>query len=430
MIKEILKKFATRIVYILFSLMLSIALWMYVEITENDMQTLEISDVHIELLNMELLHDRDLLVSSIYTENLSLTFEGSRSNISRLAVEGAVTVEVDLENIRQMGFASPIYNVILPSSVNANDVSIVGRSASRITLYIDRIFSKNIEVRTNYTGGTASDDLIADIPVIDPQSITVRGPEEIVLRISHAFVPIVRENLSSTYQAELPFVLYDTDNEIIEQSILDTLVLYQDQIHITIPIVQVKTIFLHVELLHGITTSETNTETVISPGEITVSGDPELLKDLNIIHIGNIDMQSFGTTSQPREFPIRIPNYITNLSGETFATAQVRTSGLAATAFSVTNIQPINIPPGYNIEFITQSIDVRVRGTQNALNMITPMNFSIIADFSEITSTGFASITVNPAIVGTNAEIEVVAPLASSEYRVNARVSEEESESP
>jgi len=409
MFKERLRKISTKAFYIVFAIVVSIVLWMYVEITENEAQTREIA-VEIDFRNEDIINDRGLLVSRIVTENLSITFEGSRSDISRLIASG-VSVEVNLANVQSAGPLALDYEIVYPQSVNANAITIRGRSASRVTLVIDRLLERQIDVEVNYRGGTSSDDLVALPAEFDPQVITVRGPEEIISQISHAYVPIMRENLSATITEDFSFILLDENGEELNLDLHGSVILSQESIRVTIPIRLMKVVPLFVELSHGLTTSSANTTVSVTPEFITISGDPEVIRDINQFMLGTIDMLSFGL-SATRSYPIIIPNHITNVSGENEAMVLVEVLGEDIAFRSVSNIQVINIPAGFRAEIITQSIDVRIRGLDSELALVTHMNLRVVADLTDV-GRGASSVLAKAFISGIEADVEPV-----GEYRI------------
>jgi len=406
MFKERLSKISIRIFYIIFALVVSVALWLYVEITENDVQISEINGIEIVFKNEDVLRDRGLLITSKVPEVISLTFEASRSDLTRLATPGALTVEVDLAGISSAGTTTQAYEINFPQVININTIEILGRSASSITLVVDRLMERQIPVRGTYTGGTASVELMAEPAEFEPQSITVWGPEKEVSRIQYVYVPIVRENLSTTYTDDLDFILFDENDEELDDSLRDSVEFSQETIRVTVPIREVKDIALVVELSHGASTSSANTTVDIQPRTIKISGDPEVVKDLNSIMLGTIDMLRFGLTDTDA-FAIVIPDHIKNVSGEIEAMVHVEVLGLEIAFRSTSNIQTVNTPIGYRAEILTQSLDIRIRGASEDLIQVTPFNLRVVADLTDM-SPGTSRVLARVYIDNIEADIDPV----------------------
>jgi len=407
MIKERLRKILTKIFYVIFAVLVSITLWLYVEYTENDMQTGQIPNINVVFKNMDILNDRGLLISSLVTETLTLTIEASRSDFSRLTTPGVLTAEVDLSNVTSVGTQLLPYQFIFPQGFNRNDIVELGRSDSRITVIIDRIFNRQIPVKFEYTGGTARPELTQETVEFDPQWITIRGPEEIISKISHAEVLIFRENLAATFRDDLEFILIDEDGEVISDEIRDMIEYSVDTIHVIIPIKEIKDIALIVDLYHGDTTSEANTNWNIEPASIKVSGDPEALRGFDVIRLGIIDMTNFSL-SYSEQYPILIPiDNVSNISGETVAMVRVDVYGMNIAHRSVTNIQTINVPPGLTANILTQSLDVRIRGSADDLSMVTSINILVVADLTD-RNTGTGRVPARVIISGVDADLDPI----------------------
>jgi len=417
MLKERLSKISIRIFYIIFAVLVSVTLWLYVEITEKDMQTATINNIPVELRNQEILHDRGLLVSSLITDVLSLTIEASRSDISRLSVPGALIAEVDLANITAVGTVPLSYQFVFPQGFNRNAIEEMRPSDSRVILIIDRMQDRQIEVKVDYTGGTASDELMDEPVEFDPRTITVWGPEELISKISYARVPIFRENLALTYTEDLEFILIDDNGEVISDEIRESIEFSHETVRITVPIKEVKEVMLQIELFHGETTSELNSNRVINPQYITVSGDPEALREFNSITLGTIDMTSFSTTFSDF-YPIILPNHLANISGETSALVTVDVIGLSIAHRSVTNISTTSPPAGLTANILTQSIDVRIRGVSEDLIFISPLNIRVVADLTD-RNTGTARIPATVYIDGIDFDLDII-----GEYLITVELTE------
>ena len=393
MFKEKLKKLPSKIFYILFALVVAIALWLYVEITEEAEQSHAVSNVPIVFRNEDTLRDRGW-IPRVLTQNLSLTFVGARADIFQLAAPGAVSVEVNLADVTTTGVVQLDYRVLMPPAVNPNAIEIPMRSVGLITLLIDQVLEREIPVVANYTGGTASTDLVHLPVVLEPRFVVVRGPEEAVSRINHVYVPIFRENLSGTITEDMEFILIDEYGEQLDDDLLETLAFNHYTIRVTIPIREMMDVPLTAALLHGSTTSELNIRVVINPSHVTVSAEPDRIRELNTFMLGTVNMTAFST-STTIEFPILVPDGIENISGETAATVYVEVLGLNTDILSTPNLHVINTPAGLTANIVNQTVTVTLRGLAEDLALVSPENIRVVADVGELglgTSTLLARI--------------------------------------
>ena len=389
--------FSSKAFYILVAVLCSVALWMFVEINENQYVTVNIKDIEVEYINEELLRDKNLVIAAKTPETVALSFECPRSLMSKLTNQ-TVRVTVDLSGIRSTG-AFPIrHNIVYPASVDAKLLTVTSQSVDSIMLRVDKLSNKQVQVKGVYSGGTSSEEYIADEPVFEPQTITVYGPEALVSRVSHVYVPILRENLSSTINDDMEFILMDNNDEEIDDETLNLLDLSQDTVRVTVPVRMIKEVALKVDFLYSAGAVEANTLYTIEPQFITVSGDPAILKEYNNILLGTIDLSRFELNGM-QQFPIMIENGLINNSGETQALVTFEMQGLEMNYLSVSNLFAINEPAGYTVDIISQYIDVRLRGKPEDVYRVEPINIRVVADVKDLGS-GFARIQARVYIDG------------------------------
>jgi len=421
MFKQILSKiFSSRVFYVLFALLVSIALWMYVEITEHDEQRVTVPNIQIVPKNYDVLRDRGFLISSMDPQSVTIDFVAPRSISTALLRPNAVTVEIDLGNITKTGLTNLTYDIVYPPGVNRSSITAGARSVSRISIIVDRLWRVSVPVVVDYRGGTASEDLRAEAEEYDPRMITVEGPEEILSLISYAYVPIPRENLSSSITEDFGFILRDVNDEELEETQLEKLTFSQDTIRVTIPIRQIKDIPLFVEFAHSAGSTDSNTNATPDPQFIKVSGDPEVLKDIHSIFLGTIDTSKF-MRSDTWAFPILTPPNVTSISGESEARVLVETTGLGIKYLIADNLQVINTPPGHTPTIVTQSLDVRIRGREVDLELVSAENIRVVADIKDM-NPGTSYIPARVYVDGVNADVGAV----GMDYRITVTLLREQ----
>lgn len=375
------KILASKTFYIVFSILASIAVWLYVAYVENPDVPITINGIKVEFLNEDYITDKGLVITDINMKTVTLTFIGKRNTVSQLS-NSNVTVSVDLSDITYSGvFQRPI-KVNYPLDIS-NTPAISRNSTQFIAVSVDKLVEKEIPVRGTYDGGVAKGYQAEPIEFY-PQTITISGPRDTINRVSYAWVTVLRENISKTVEEDNTFVLMDEEgHEVVSEYITPS----NDTIRVTIPVVMVKEVPLVVNLTPGAGANETNTVTTITPSNITISGDAETLNNLNQIVLGTIDLSKFQTATT-ETFQIVIPNETENLTGETEATVSVSVIGLETAHLSATNIQITNVTEGYSAQIITQSLDVTLRGAADDIQDIeasvrtTPSIIRIVADLS------------------------------------------------
>ena len=419
---KIIKKITSgRALYIVLACVLSVILWIYVTGTVNTDMERELTGLEIDYIGGDdILQDRKLLVTEKDQQSVSLTVLGKRNVISSIKKED-VRVSVDLTDIRSTGVYEKVYTVTFPEGVKEDAVLIVKRSPEFVTVNIDKLMTKSVEVRGDFQGSIAEGYMQEPI-TYEPATVLVTGPEEIVSHISCAHVVLDRENLSRTVTGTVSYTLLD-----YEDSEVDTQELSMDvaQVEYTIPIVMVKDIVLTVELMEGGGATEANALVEVKPKVLTLTGDAELLQGINQINLGTVDLASFEQT-YTATFPIPLPNGAENLSGDKEATVTVSIRGLTPRHIITTNIEFINVSEGYVAKRITQYKDVVIRGPEEIVGLVDPGSVHVVADLSEIgNAVGRYSVPATVYITGYS-DVGVI----SGSYNVVVSLEEEPEEPP
>jgi len=405
MLKEIIAKFfSSRGFYIIFSVLVAFLLWLYVEIGINqEVETTVIAP--IEFINEDVLRDRNLFASSYSPQTVRFVFTTPRNIARTLNTEG-VSIAVDLAAVNASGNFRLPYIMRFPDGLDINPTS---RSTESITLIVDRLVTKTIPVRAVYTGGTASEYFISDPVQMSPEVVEIRGPETVLAQVYSAWVPIIRENLSTTFTDDLPFILLDAEGEEIEQYLYDQIEVNTDTIRITVPIRMQREVVLRVNLFEGAGATAANALVSIDPETITVAGDPEALAYYNTILLRTIDLSAFET-SETFTFPIPLDNDFTNISGETEATVTVELVGLEIRHLSVgaASFHVTNVPPGLVAEIRTQNVDVRIRGRAAHIEDIEPHNIRVVATLADDVGLGTIRVPARVYIDGFGGNIGAV----------------------
>ena len=156
----------------------------------------------------------------------------------------------------------------------------------------------------------------------------------------------------------------------------------QDTVKATLPIRAIKNVPLTVNLIYGSGANETNTIVTVTPSYLTLTGDTAILSEMNQIVLGTVDLTDFNTTFT-EEYSIPLDNSLKNLTGLSTAEVTVEVVGLDTKPYRVTNITFVNTPENSDVEAITETLEVRIRGTEEQLKQIRAENITLVADLTD-----------------------------------------------
>ena len=405
------KVFESKTFYIVFSILASITIWLYVAYIENPEVSDSISGIKVVYLNEDYVTDRGLVITDRSTDTVTIKFTGKRGTVAQLKKDN-VTVTVDLSNVKTKGVNPLEYDIVYP--LGFNDSGLVTSSDTEwITISVDNLAEKEVSITGTF--GSVEEGYLAGLMEVEPNIITVYGPADLVSQVDHAWVALQRDNISKTVDEERPFTLMDAEGHEV---VSDMLTFSKDTVLIRIQVDKLKELPLEVIRTPAAGADETNSVMTITPASITISGDAETIDAINKIPLATIDLGSFPT-STTETFQITLPNGTKNLTGTTEATVTVTIKGLETRHVIATNIEAINTAQGHTVTVLTTEKDILLRGTAEELSMVTETNIRLVADLSGLNeSPGVFSVIANVYVDG---GFESVGPIGV--YSVTVMVS-------
>ncbi len=377
----IIKKIGnSKLFWMIIALLASFAMWVYVISVDTDEKTQLFRDIPVELVGEDNLRDsRNLVITDLDVSTVNVTVTGPRREIDSLDRANLVA-QVDVSKLTRAAYTSQQVEVAFPDGVT-NNVSVQHCNPDTVNFMVSQMTKKTVQVRGGFEGDLAS-GYTAESPVFDPATVDVYGPEIYLRDVDYAWVTFGQDVVAeSTYTAETGFTLRNSDDEPCS---FENLTFSTDVISATLPILQVKQVPLSVDIIEGAGAISTNTTVEVEPEYITLAGDSAIFSGLNRITLATIDLTNFSSTFT-ETFTIPIPNELKNLTGITEATVNIEIVGLETRTFTVnkSNISCINITEGTEVDILTETLDVRLRGTPEVLDQIKSENIWAVADLED-----------------------------------------------
>ncbi len=386
----------SRTFWMVISLLAAVFLWLFVNSTEGVEGDKVLSGVKIEFLGADALRESSgLIVTEKDRDTVNLTVKGTRRVLGKLSSTNVVAA-VDLSRITTDGWNSVYYEIVYPSGVSSDEVTLVRSSADIVNFYVDRQIRKTIPVEGAFTGNTAEGYLAEENPEFDPVMVTLSGPKAALETVDHAYVAITRTDVDKTLSYSTTYQLMDSEDNLIDDPRITK---ETDSVNVTLNVLATKTVPLDVTVINGAgATRADNTSIVIEPDSIVLTGDAAAIDSTSKINLGTIDLASFAT-EYTATYTIVPPNDTDNITGVNEATVTVKIVGLSSRSFNVLhdNISCINVPEGYSAEIITQMLPVTIRARDEILDQIQVNNIRAVADLSGISDTTVSGV-ITPSV--------------------------------
>lgn len=381
----------SRSFWLVVSFLVAVNLWLYVNTTEGVEGEKTLSGVKIEFLGADTLRESaGLIVTEQDRTTVNLTVKAARRVLGKLSASN-VTAAVDLSRVTTDGWNSVSYDIIYPSGVRSDDVTVLRSSSDIVNFYVDRQSRKTIPVKGEFIGSTAEGYMAEEEPKFDPLMVIISGPKTAIEPVDHAYVAITRTDVDKTLQFNTTYALRDADGQEIDDSRIN---LETAEVAVTLNVLFTKSVPLDVTIVDGGGATRTeNTKITINPASVVLSGDAEVIESIAKINLGTIDLKDFATT-YTNTYTIVPPNDTENLTGIHEATVTVSIVGLSTRIFEITkdNIFCNNVAEGYQAVIINQVLPVTVRAAEADLDAIQVNNIRAVADLSGISEANASGV--------------------------------------
>ena len=372
------KIYNSKAFWMIVSLLASLAIWVYVTSVETDEAKTTFRGVKVELVGEDILKDsKNLVVTDMDTSTVTVEVVGPRRIVGSLSSDQLVA-QVDVSKLSRAAYTSQQYTIVYPDGTDTSKLSESRRTPETINFMVSAQTSKSIQVRGSFDGSLA-EGYTAEMPVFEPSTITITGSEAYLKDVEYAWVTFGKENVDSTYSVETGFTLMDANNEPCTTTGIS---FSTDVVTATLPLLTLKEVNLDVNIIEGAGATRANTKITIDPASVTLAGDSALLAGMNKIILATIDLTDFSSTFT-ETYTIPIDNELKNTTGVTKATVTVEIVGLETKTFRVTNFSCINATEGYEADIITESKEITLRGTPEALAQIKAENIRAVADLTD-----------------------------------------------
>ena len=381
-----------RPVQITASILIAIAMWIFMEMELNPSVTKKIRDIPVEFSGeTTTLADRNLMLVSGYDASVDLVVKGPRKVLWQLD-NSNIRLVADTSEVRDTGTQTLKYKVVYPDTVREQDVSVDSASAYAVTVMVGELYTKEIPVYCDIAGQVA-DGYISETIQLDPAVLILRAQRDDLLNISYAKVSADISGVNETMICTANYTLYDyNDIPVTNEKIRANTKLVQ----ITMPVKTVKEVPLELQYVEAVGSTKDTLSCTIVPGTVWLTGEKDVLDGIESIVLDTIYLQDLQD-SQTLEYEIPAPEGTVLPEGVRKAVVTIVVNGVtekkirSARPFAVTNVAE-----GLTAEVVTERLDITLRGLSEEMEHITGDDFTVTADLKGISTPG--SYTV-PAIV-------------------------------
>jgi len=287
--KKILEAVKRNTMLKVFSVILAILLWAFVQLAQNPEVSYDVLEIPITITGEAGINNADLVIGDPTDSMIaSVTISTKRSYIKAVK-DSSITATVDVSAVKEAG------NHSLPVKVLTSDanIDIISHSPSNISLSVDHMIVEEKEIQISYDGKLDSKYYIdTENTEITPEKVKVKLPALKANNVSKIMVHVDMTNVTSDINGPFKGVPVDQNgNELADLSLSIV-----DDVNVYVPVLRRKTV--QVELANIPENLLDNYE--LNHSEIEVAMREEDLDTINVIY-GTI---SYNPTHPLSAYPV------------------------------------------------------------------------------------------------------------------------------
>ena len=376
------------------SILVAIAVWVYVDVEKAPDRTKTIRDIPVEFSGESTtLADKNLMLLSGYDTTVDLTIKGPKRELVKISKDN-VRLVASTSSIDSVGVHTLRWDPIYPDGVQSSALTVDWASKYKVTVTVGELYTKEVPVNCTVTGQVA-DGYFTGETVLDPTSLVLRGQRDDLLNVAYAKLTVdISGATRSVIQTE-SVQLYDNDDNPVDNSNTRT---NASLIQAKVPVLTTKEVSLAVELSGVPGVAGQSIKTTVSPTSVRLIGEADVLENINEIVLATLYIEDLELWQQ-NSYVVTAPDGTWLANSNEVATVEISMEGIEETTVTVDAFSYTNVPSGLYPE-VMGSLDVRLWGLSDELAKLDASALTATADLSSVTEPGSHRVPVSVTISG------------------------------
>lgn len=376
------------------SILVAIAVWVYVDVEKAPDRTKTIRDIPVEFSGESTtLADKNLMLLSGYDTTVDLTIKGPKRELVKISKDN-VRLVASTSSIDSVGVHTLRWDPIYPDGVQSSALTVDWASKYKVTVTVGELYTKEVPVNCTVTGQVA-DGYFTGETVLDPTSLVLRGQRDDLLNVAYAKLTVdISDATRSVIQTE-SVQLYDNDDNPVDNSNIRT---NASLIQAKVPVLTTKEVSLAVELSGVPGVAGQSIKTTVTPVSVRLIGEADVLEGINEIVLATLYIEDLEMWQQ-NSYVVTAPDGTWLANSNEVATVEISMEGIEETTVTVDSFSYTNVPSGLYPEILS-SLDVRLWGLTDELAELDASALTATADLSGVTEPGSYRVPVSVTISG------------------------------
>ena len=376
------------------SILVAIAVWVYVDVEKAPDRTKTIRDIPVEFSGESTtLADKNLMLLSGYDTTVDLTIKGTKRELVKINKDN-VRLVASTSSIDSVGVHTLRWDVVYPDGVQSSALSVDWASKYKVTVTVGELYTKEVPVNCVVTG-TVADGYFTGETVLDPTTLVLRGQRDDLLNVAYAKLTVdISDATRSVIQTE-SVQLYDNDDNPVDNSNIRT---NASLIQAKVPVLTTKEVSLAVELSGVPGSAGQSIKTTITPSSVRLIGEADVLENIDEIVLATLYIEDLDIWQQ-NSYVVTAPDGTWLANSNEVATVEITMEGIEEKTVTVDTFSYTNVPSGLYAE-VMDTLDVRLWGLSEELAELKADAITATVDLSSVTETGSCRVPVTVTVSG------------------------------
>lgn len=286
-------------------LFLAIVTWFIVMEYKNPNLETIYRDIPVELLGLEQVENRGLIIERIGGDTVDVTVGGKWQDIIKMN-ENALRLSVSLDAISGKGTTKILIDRRI---ISASGVNILSLSKESVELKVDAIETVKKPINIVLNGELPSDLELGSL-VFKDEEIDVTGPSLLLKDIVFIKGEIDISPMTSSATELVNLAAVDIDGKEVEEVELE-----MSSLLVSVPVIGMKKVPLEILTEGEIRTNYRLTEKVANLSEVTIKGNTNLISGISVVRTKPISIKN-AERSFESSLEVDLPKDITLLDNE------------------------------------------------------------------------------------------------------------------
>lgn len=354
----------------LLAFLFAFLLWLTVVNIDNPVATKTFSGIPVTVEHSEILTEQQKTYQIVDdTQNVNVTVSAKRRVLDKIKAEDIVVTA----DIKEMYLDSQIpLDVTINGFEGSYDNAVT--SPRNLQIQIEENVSKTSYITPTATGQVRDGYVLGNLQT-EPETVTINGPESLVNKISKVVAEVDVSGLSKNTVLESELVLYDEDNNIIDQSRLANN-LGNVGVSVEVTLYRTKTVPIHVDVSQVKVKEGYSIASVkLAPEEIEIAGPEGELDTIESVDVPAEELSGEEIDSRT-DFTIDLTAYLPGdirladtMANTVIVTIALERDGTRNYELPIGSITVKNLDEDLRMSYgTTDNLEVHVRGSKDILD--------------------------------------------------------------